>query len=59
MAAAKRLFRAIAHGGGVDGRAFTLAVYDLEEVLLDSLYRRPSEDFSAIDVLLAEENGNA
>ncbi|MCL4486956.1 MAG: hypothetical protein M1570_02345 [Chloroflexi bacterium] len=52
-------FVAIAHGGGVDGREFTLAVYDLEEVLLGSLYRRPSEDFSAIDALLAEENGNA
>jgi hypothetical protein len=52
-------FVAIAHGGGMDGREFTLAVYDLEQVLLDSLYRRPSEDFSAIDALLAEENANA
>jgi hypothetical protein len=52
-------FVAIAHGGTVDGREFTLAVYDLEQVLLDSLYRRPSDDFSAIDALLAEESANA
>jgi hypothetical protein len=52
-------FVAIAHGGKVDDRKFTFALYDLEQVLLECLYRRPSEDFSAIDALLAEENPNA
>jgi hypothetical protein len=52
-------FVAIAHGGKADDREFTMALYDLEQVLLDCLYRRPSEDFSAIDALLAEENPNA
>jgi hypothetical protein len=52
-------FVAIAHGRKVDDQEFTNALYDLEQVLLECLYRRPSEDFSAIDALLAEENPNA
>lgn len=52
-------FVAIAHGGKVDDREFTMALYDLEQVLLGCLYRQPSADFSAIDALLAEENPNA
>lgn len=52
-------FVAIVHGGKVEDREFTMALYDLEQVLLECLYRQPSEDFSAIDALLAEENPNA
>lgn len=52
-------FVGVAHGGKADDREFTMALYDLEQVLLESLHRRPSEDFSAIDALLAEENTNA
>jgi len=51
-------FVATAHGGRWDDRKFTSALCELEQVLLECLYRRPSEDFSAIDALLAEENRN-
>jgi hypothetical protein len=34
---------------------FTSKVEELEQILLDSLYRRPSEDLSAIDGILGEE----
>ena len=37
------------------GRPFTASVEGLEQILLDSLYRRLSEDLSAIDAILAEE----
>ena len=38
---------------------FSASLDDLEQVLLNILYRQPSEDFSAIDAILAEEAPNA
>jgi hypothetical protein len=52
-------FVRVAHQSSTTETEFHLALDDLEQVLLDLLYPRPSEDFSAIDALLAEENPNA
>lgn len=52
-------FVGVAHQSPTTAEEFTMALYDLEQVLLECLYRQPSEDFSAIDALLAEENSNA
>jgi hypothetical protein len=48
-------FVRVAHGSSTTLEEFTAAVEGLEQILLDSLYRRPSEDLSAIDAILAEE----
>ena len=38
---------------------FSVSLNELEQILLNSLYRQPSQDFSAIDAILAEEAPNA
>lgn len=52
-------FVRVAHQSSTAEGEFRSALDELEQILLDSFYRRPSEDFSAIDALLAEENLNA
>ncbi|MGC8761737.1 MAG: hypothetical protein ACP5VC_17405 [Bryobacteraceae bacterium] len=52
-------FVRVAHQSSTTEAEFQSALDNLEQVLLDLLYPRPSEDFSAIDALLAEENPNA
>lgn len=52
-------FVGVAHQSSTTEAEFQSALDGLEQVLLDLLYPRPSEDFSAIDALLAEENSNA
>ena len=48
-------FVRVAHGSSTTPEEFTASLEGLEQVLLDNLYRRPSEDLSAIDAILAEE----
>jgi hypothetical protein len=48
-------FVRVAHGSSTTLEEFTASVEGLEQILLDNLYRRPSEDLSAIDAILAEE----
>ena len=48
-------FVRVAHGSSATMEEFTESVDGLEQILLDTLNRRPSEDFSAIDAILAEE----
>jgi hypothetical protein len=38
---------------------FSASLDQLEQILLDNLYRQPSEDFSEIEAILAEEARNA
>lgn len=52
-------FVRVAHQSSTTEAEFQSALHNLEQVLLDLLYPQPSEDFSAIDALLAEENPNA
>ncbi|HOQ48154.1 MAG TPA: hypothetical protein PLA43_19700 [Bryobacteraceae bacterium] len=52
-------FVRVAHQSSTTEDEFQAALDDLEQVLLGLLYPQPSEDFSAIDALLAEENPNA
>jgi hypothetical protein len=52
-------FVRVAHRSSTSEDEFRSALEELEQILLDSLYRRPSEDFSAIDAILAEETPNA
>jgi hypothetical protein len=49
------VFNNVAHGSSTTLEEFTASVETLEQILLDNLYRRPSEDLSAIDDILAEE----
>jgi hypothetical protein len=48
-------FVRVAHGSSTTLGEFTASLEGLEQILLDNLYRRPSEDLSAIDAILAEE----
>lgn len=48
-------FVRVAHGSSTTLEAFTASMEGLEQIFLDNLYRRPSEDLSAIDAILAEE----
>ena len=48
-------FVRVAHGSSTTLEEFTASLEGLEQILLDNLYRRPSEDLSAIDAILAEE----
>jgi hypothetical protein len=48
-------FNNVAHRSLTTAEEFTASLDGLEQILLDTLYRRPSEDFSAIDAILAEE----
>ena len=48
-------FVRVAHGSSTTTEQFAESVDALEQILLDALYRRPSEDLSAIDAILAEE----
>ena len=48
-------FVRVAHGLSTTLGEFTASLEGLEQILLDNLYRRPSEDLSAIDAILAEE----
>jgi len=48
-------FVRVAHGSSTTMEQFVESVDRLEQTLLDALYRRPSEDLSAIDAILAEE----
>jgi hypothetical protein len=48
-------FVRVAHGSSATMEQFVESVDRLEQILLDALYRRPSEDLSAIDAILAEE----
>jgi hypothetical protein len=52
-------FVRVAHGSSTTLEELTAAVEELEQILLDNLYRRPSEDLSAIDAILAEETPDA
>lgn len=52
-------FVRVAHRSSTTEEEFRSSVEELEQILLDSLYRRPSEDLSAIDAILAEETPNA
>lgn len=52
-------FVRVAHQSSTTEEEFRSALSELEQILLDSLYRRPSEDFSAIDSILAEEASGA
>lgn len=52
-------FNRVAHRSSTTGEEFTFRVEELEQILLDSLYRRPSVDLSTIDAILAEETRNA
>lgn len=48
-------FVRVAHQSSTTEDEFRERLEELEQILLDTLYRRPSEDFSAIDAILAEE----
>lgn len=48
-------FVRVAHGSSTTPEEFAASMDGLEQILLDNLYRRPSEDLSAIDAILAEE----
>jgi hypothetical protein len=52
-------FVRVAHRAPTTPEEFTTAMEELEQILLDSLYRRPSEDLSAIDDILGEEGRDA
>ncbi len=52
-------FVGVAHGSSTTPEKFTAAVGELEQILLDILYPRPSDDLSAIDAILAEETPDA
>ncbi len=52
-------FVRVAHQSSTTEEEFRLVLSELEQILLDSLYRRPLEDFLAIDALLAEEASDA
>lgn len=52
-------FVGVAHRSSTTPEEFTAAVEELEQILLDILYRRPSDDLSAIDAILAEETPDA
>jgi hypothetical protein len=52
-------FVRVAHRSSTTPEEFTTAMEELEQILLDSLYRRPSEDLSAIDGILEEERPDA
>ena len=49
------VFNNVAHGSSTTLEEFTASLEGLEQILLDNLYRRPSENLSAIDAILAEE----
>jgi hypothetical protein len=49
------VFNNVAHGSSTTMDEFKASLEGLEQILLDTLYRRPSEDLSAIDAILAEE----
>ena len=50
----RRYFSNAAHGESTTEDEFAANVETLERILLDSLYRQPSEDLSAIDRILEE-----
>jgi hypothetical protein len=52
-------FVRVAHRSSTNEDEFRASVEELEQILLDSLDRRPSEDLSVIDAILAEETPNA
>lgn len=52
-------FVRVAHRSSTTPEEFTAAVGELEQILLDILYPRPSDDLSAIDAILAEETPDA
>ncbi len=52
-------FVRVAHGSSTTEDEFRSALDELEQILLENFHRRPSEDFSAIDALLAEDTPNA
>jgi hypothetical protein len=47
-----------AHRGNTTDDEFELRVNQLETTILDALFKKPSEDFSVIDSILAEEEGS-
>jgi len=52
-------FVRVAHQSVTTPDEFRERLDELEQILLDTLYRRPSEDLSAIDAILAEETPDA
>ena len=54
-----RYFNAVAHLSDTSLEKFQVRLGALEQILLDSLYRQPSADLSAIDAILAEETTDA
>jgi hypothetical protein len=55
----RRYFSNAAHGESTTEDEFAANVETLEKILLDSLYRQPSEDLTAIDRILEEEATDA
>ena len=51
-------FVGVAHRSSTTEGDFQSNLQDLEQILMDNLYRQPSEDLAAIDQILAEENAN-
>ena len=52
-------FVGVAHRSSTTGDEFRKRLDELEQILLDTLYRQPSVDLSAIDAILAEETPDA
>jgi hypothetical protein len=52
-------FVGVAHRSSTTSDEFNKRLDDLEQILLDTLYRQPSADLSAIDAILAEETPDA
>lgn len=57
--ALRRYFSNAAHGEATTDDVFLTRVEILERILLDSLYRQPSQDLSVIDRILKEESSDA
>jgi hypothetical protein len=51
-------FVGVTHRSSTTEADFQSNLQDLEQILMDNLYRQPSEDLAAIDQILAEENAN-
>lgn len=54
-----RYFNEAAHFASTHPEEFRTRLAALEQILLDSLHRKPSAGMTAIDAILAEETGNA
>lgn len=52
-------FVGVAHRSSTTDVDFQSNLQDLEQILMDSLYRQPSEDLAAIDQILLEGDANA